>query len=233
VTTPAPPPQQQGQPPPPPPTGLDDPALVIAVAAILAGIAGPVITAVAVAAALKRFALTAAVLSALTAVLGMILEHPPPVTGTIGPASEQVASMNAARRAQYATAAAKRVLAAEREARAKGEPVEAARKAALERERRFYEQHQKAMWDRATVAGQIDMEAAVHGGLLGWLARRDTRVTPECKKASGMNFYVENPPYIGLPGIGPHAGCRCRAVPPWPGGKLLAGSTAPRYARAS
>jgi hypothetical protein len=229
VTTPASPSQQQGQQPP----GLDDPALVIAVAAILAGIAGPVITAVAVAAALKRFALGAAVLSALTAVLGMIMEHPPPVTGTTGAASEQVQSMNAARRAQYATAAAKRVLAAEREARAKGEPVEAARKAALERERKYYEQHQKAMWQRATVAGQADMEAAVHGNLLGWYSvLTDKRTTPECRAAHRHNFYVSSPPDIGFPGIGPHVGCRCRPGPPWPGGKLLAGSTAPRYARA-
>jgi hypothetical protein len=222
VTTPVPPPQQQAQPPPPQP-GLDDPALVIAVAAILAGIAGPVITAVAVAAALKRFALGAAVLGALTAVLGMILEHPPPVTGTIGAASEQVQSMNAARRAQYATAAAKRVLVAEREARAKGEPVEAARKAALERERRWYEAHQKAMWQRAVAAGRIDMEAAVHGPILGWYSvLTDKRTTPECRAAHRHNFYVDNPPEIGLPGI-VHVGCRCEPGPPWPGGKFLPG----------
>lgn len=237
MTTPAPPqaPQQQPQAPPPPPQadGLDDAALAVAVAAILAGVLAPGITAAAALVGLKaRFFLTAASLVALGAVLNMVMQQPPPVTGVIGTASEQVARMNAARRAQYVIAAAKRVKAAEAQARAKGESVEAARAAALETEKRYYQAHQKAMWDRSAAAGRIDMEAATHGPLLGWLAIRDARVTAECKSASGKNFYVDNPPYIGLPGIGPHSGCRCQAVPPWPGGKLLPGS-GPRYARAA
>jgi hypothetical protein len=169
---------------------------------------------------------------ALGAVLSDVTQAPPPVTGVIGTASEQVSRMNAARRAQYVTAASKRVLAAEREARAKGESAEAARDEALARERKFYAMHLQAMWNRSAAAGRIDMEAATHGPLLGWYSRHDTSVTPECAGADRHNFYVDNPPYIGLPGIGPHFGCRCEPGPPWPGGKLLAGS-GPRYARAA
>jgi hypothetical protein len=88
------------------------------------------------------------------------------------------------------------------------------------------------MWNRARAAGQIDMAAATHGNLLGWYTKRTKTTTPECLAADKHNFYVTRPPKIGLPGIGPHAGCRCEAGPPWPGGKLLAGS-GPRFARAA
>jgi hypothetical protein len=226
MTTPAAPQQQppQGQqPPPPPPADLDDPALAIAVAAVLAGTLGPGITVAATVAALKvRFALTAAAVTALGAVLNVVMASPPPVTGVIGAASEQTSRMNAARRAQYVIAAAKRVMGAVVEARSKGLPVGAAIRDQLARERKFYEQHQQAMWNRAAAAGKIDMEAATHGNLLGWYARRnDGRTTPECQAADRHNFYVTPPPNIGLPGIGPHAGCRCEPGPPWRGGKLL------------
>jgi hypothetical protein len=227
VTTPQAPPQQQvppGQPPPPQqsqPSDLDDPALILALSLLLL----TAVTAAAVIAALKaRFALSAAAWSALGGVLGDVLQQPPPVTGVIGDTSRQVASMNAARRAQYVAAAARRVQAAEEEARAHGESVSAARDAALATERRYYQQHLQAMWDRAAAAGRIDMEAAVHGPILGWYARRnDNRTTPECRAADGCNFYVNDPPAIGLPGV-VHVGCRCTAGAPWPGGRILAGS---------
>ncbi len=240
MTTPPPPqPPPQGQQPPPPQQddGLDDTALAVAVAALLAGAAVTAAYATSVAAmlaALKaRFALSASALQALGAVLTLVTEHPHPLTGVIGPASERVSRMNAARRAQYVIAASKRVLAAAREARAKGGPIGTAVRAQLERERRFFEQHQKAMWNRATAAGRIDLEAAVHGNLLGWYAVvTDKRTTPECRAAHRHNFYVSRPPKIGLPGV-VHVGCRCEPGPPWPGGKLLAGSSAPGYARVS
>lgn len=239
MTTP-PPPQQPGQPPPQQQQdddALDDAALALAVAALLLGAGAAAAAAAggvaAMIASLKlRFALSAAAWQALGSVLAFVTAQPHPVTGIIGPASAQVSRMNAARRAQYVLAASKRVLGAAREARAKGESVTGAIADQLARERRFFELHQKAMWDRATAAGKIDLEAAVHGDLLGWYAKHDKRTTPDCLKADRHNFYVSPPPQIGLPGIGPHAGCRCEAGPPWPGGKLLPGS-GPRYARAA
>lgn len=242
----APPPPSQGQSPPqaqqqaPPQQqqddGLDDAALAVAVAALLTAMlaTGAAVAGVAAAVGMlkARFALSHAAVQALGAVLGMVLAQPHPVTGVIGPASEQTSRMNAARRAQYVLAASKRVLGAARQARAKGESVTGAVRQQMARERKFFEQHQAAMWQRATAAGKIDLEAAVHGPLLGWYAKHDKRTTAECLKADRHNFYVTRPPDIGLPGIGPHAGCRCEAGPPWPNGKLLAGS-GPRFARAA
>lgn len=239
MTIPAPPPQQPVQQ-PPPPSGLDDPALAVAVAAVLAGVGGPALTAAATVAALKvRFALTATAVSALGAVLTLVTEHPPPLTGIIGPASAQTSRMNMARRAQYVLAASKRVMGAARDARAKGGPDGAAARyavgeavgAQLATERRFFEQHQAAMWNRARAAGQTDMAAAEHGELLGWLAKKDSRTSPECAAASGKNYYASRMPEIGFPGA-VHPSCRCEPVAPWPGGKLLPGS-GPRFARAA
>ena len=50
--------------------------------------------------------------------------------------------------------------------------------------------HVAAMWQRATAAGKVDMEAATHGRKLGWLAILDHRTSPECAAASGKNFYA-------------------------------------------
>ena len=224
-----PPPPVQQPPPQQDDDGLQDTALAVALALLLL----TALSAAAVIAALKaRFTLSRYAWQALEGVLGDVMASPPPVTGVIGAASARTSRMNAARRAQYVLAATKRTVGAMREARSKGEPVIPAMREQLARERRFYAQHRKAMWDRAAAAGKIDMEAAVHGPLLGWYAKRDKRTTAECKAADHHNFYADNPPDIGFPGIGPHVGCRCFAGPPWPGGKLLPGS-GPRYARAA
>ena len=223
AANPQPPPQQvpPGQQPPPPPPqsdGLDDAALALALATLLV----TAVSAAAVIAALRvRFVLSSAAWQALGGVLGDVMQTPPPMTGVIGNASAQTSRMNAARRAQYVLAATKRTVTAMREARSQGKPVLGAMKDQLATERRFYAQHKQAMWNRATAAGKIDMEAATWGPLLGWYAKHDKRVTAECLKAHGSNFYVSDPPDIGLPGIGPHVGCRCEAGAPWPGGKLL------------
>jgi hypothetical protein len=229
MTTPQAPPQAQqvppGQQPPPPPQqeddGLDDAALAVALSLLLLS----AVSAAGVIAALKaRFALSGLAWQALGGVLEDVMQDPPAVTGVIGSASSQVARMNAARRAQFVLAASRRTVGAMRDARAKGEPVMQALRDQLATERRYYQQHKQAMWDRAAAAGQIDMEAAVHGPILGWYAKRgDNRTTPECKAADRRNFYVDDPPKIGLPGV-VHVGCRCTAGPPWPGGKILAGS---------
>jgi hypothetical protein len=162
----------------------------------------------------------------------IVLQHPPAVTGVIGPASAQVQRLNLARRAQFAIAASERVMKAMTEARSRGDSVTEAGQEAVERERRYFQQHLDAMWARAKAAGQIDMEAAVHGPLLGWNAvKGDRRTTPECRWADGKNFYVTDPPDIGLPGV-VHVGCRCWASAPHPGGKLLP-SAGTRRARAA
>ena len=236
MTTP-PPPQQPGQPPPQQQQddGLDDAALAVAVAALLAGLAVTAAYAASVTgmlAALKaRFRLSSAALQALGAVLTLVTEQPPAVTGVIGAASEQTSRMNAARRAQYVIAASKRVLGAAREARAKGEPVGAAVRAQLATERRYYQMHQQAMWGRAAAAGKTDMAAAEFGDLLGWNTIRDNRASAECLAADGKNYYASAMPDIGYPGA-VHPACRCFPSAPHPGGKLLP-SRGLKFARAA
>lgn len=232
MTTPQSPSQQPPVQPPPPPSGLDDPALAVAVASVLAGVGGPAVTIAATIAALKvRFALTAAAVQALGAVLNVVLAHPPPVTGVIGAASAQTSRTNLARRAQYVIAAAKRVMGAVRDARAKGTPVTAAVRAQLERERRFYGMHQAAMWNRARAAGQTDMAAAEHGDLLGWNTVIDDRTSAECRAADGKNYRASRMPDIGFPGSA-HPACRCFPGPARPGAPLLP-SRGKRFARAA
>jgi hypothetical protein len=235
MTTPLPPqqpPPQGQQPPPPPPSDLDDPAIAIAVAAVLAGTLGPGITVAATVASLKvRFALTAAAVTALGAVLNVVLAHPPPLTGVIGAASEQTSRMNAARRAQYVIAAAKRVMVAVVEARSKGLPVGAAIRDQLAKERRYYEQHQAAMWNRAAAAGKTDMAAMEHGNLLGWNAVLDSRTSAACRIADGRNYYASRMPDIGFPGSA-HPACRCFPGPAHKGAPLLP-SRGKRFARAA
>lgn len=232
ASTPPPQPYPPGQQPPPPQQddddGLEDAAMATAIAALLL----TALSATAVIAALQiRFALSALAWKALTAVLAFVMAHPPVVTGVVGAASAQTSRMNAARRAQYVLAATRRVTAAARDARAKGEPMMDAIKAQIAREQRYYSQHQAAMWNRASAAGKTDMAALEHGNLLGWLAKHDAHTSAECKAASGKNFYASAMPDIGFPGS-VHPSCRCEPVAPWPGGKLLP-SAALRYARAA
>ncbi|HEY2090036.1 MAG TPA: hypothetical protein VGH54_28945 [Mycobacterium sp.] len=234
MTTPAPP---QGQQPPPPQQddGLDDAALAVAIAALLATAAVTAAYASSVAlmlGALKaRFALSHAAWQALGSVLTQVTASPPPVTGVIGAASEQTARQNAARRAQYVVAASKRVLGAAREARAKGEPVTGAIRDQLAVERRYYSLHLAAMWGRASAAGKTDMAALEHGNLLGWYAVLDGHTSAECRNADGMNYYASAIPDIGLPSA-VHLHCRCEPGPAHPGGKLLP-SRGLKFARAA
>jgi hypothetical protein len=237
VTTPAPPqqPAQAQQPPlPQQDDALDDTALALAIAALLAGATAAVAAAgvAAMIAALKlRFKLTSAAWQALGAVLGLVTEKPHPVAGAGGQASAQVSRMNAARRAQYVVAAAKRVLGAARDARAKGEPVGAAVRDALATERRYYQMHLAAMANRADAAAETDTAAAKYGKLLGWKSVLDSRTSAECRAAHGKNYLASRMPDIGFPGA-VHPSCRCEPVASWPGGKLLPGS-GPRFARAA
>jgi hypothetical protein len=147
-----------------------------------------------------RFAMSSALLSGLHGSATIAMEHPPPVTGVVGAASAQTGRQNLARRAQFVLSAGKRLAGDVRQARAQGKPVGAALLDGLARERRYYSMHTAAMWNRATAAGKTDMEAAVHGDLLGWNAILDGRASPECKLADGRNYRASRMPRIGFPG---------------------------------
>jgi hypothetical protein len=233
------------QPPPPqtaPPAQLAPPPpavpaqLLVAMVLPLAGLLLTAATATAVITALMlRFKLGrpgGLFWLALHQVLSMVMANPPAASGTIGPASQRAGSLNLAARAQFALASAERITQAMIDARARGGDIRAAAEAQMERERRYFQQHLDAARQRGINAMRIDMQVLEHGMLLGWYSRRDDRVTPECARANGRNFYADAPPFIGMPGIGPHAGCRCYPGAPWPAGKLLPGSQS-AYRRAA
>lgn len=232
MTAPSPPPQQQVPPGQQPPQQQDGDLDDILFAVMLSELLLSAVSAVAAIAALKaRFALSQVMWTSLQGVLTGVMQSPPPVTGVIGHASAQTSRMNAARRAQYVIAAAKRVAAAMRDARSKGKPVLAAMRDQLAKERRFYAQHQQAMWNRAAAAGKTDMAAMEHGPLLGWYSVRDKKTSPECKAADGKNFYAPAMPDIGFPGA-VHPSCRCLPGPAHRGAPLLPSRRA-RFARAA
>jgi hypothetical protein len=208
--------------------GLGDVAVATALAVLLSAAAS---TELVIAGLKTRFILGQQVLAALALTLPLVTQNPPPVTGVIGAASAQTSRQNLARRVQYVIAATRRVMTATREARAQNQPVAGAVQAQLAREQRYYSQHLAAMWQRSAAAGQVDMQAAEHGPLLGWYSRRDKVTSAECKAADGWNFLATAAPDIGFPGA-VHLSCRCLPGPAHPGARLLP-SRATRYARAA
>jgi hypothetical protein len=227
VTTPAAPqapPQAQQPPPQQQDDGLDDTALAVAVAALLAGTAVTAAYAGSVAGMLAllkaRFALSSAALQALGSVLSMVTEQPPAVSGGTGAASAATSRVNAARRAQYVLAASKRVLGAAREARAKGGSVPGAIAEALATERRYYLMHLAAMKNRANAAAMTDKAAAKYGKILGWNTKIDGKESAECRNADHRNYRAAKMPQIGYPGA-VHPYCRCFPGPAWPGAPML------------
>jgi hypothetical protein len=226
MTTPQPPPQQV--PPPQQPDAGQDIALTVAISELLLTAAS---VAVMMAALKLRFKLSAELWQGIAGAAGVAMQSPPPVTGVVGAASAQTSRQNLLRRAQFVLSAGKRLAQDIRQARAQGKPVTQAVQDGLARERRYYAAHTAAIWNRAVAAGKTDMAAMEHGPLLGWLARLDAKVSAECRKASGKNFYADRMPEIGFPGA-VHPSCRCEPVAPWPGAPLLP-SRGARYARAA
>src|ERR1039458_7390589 len=95
---------------PSPPQPLT-PAVEAALVTAIAGLLLTAISAAAVIEALKlRFTLSAALWSGLSGAAGIAMENPPPVTGVVGPASEQASRQNVARRAQFVVSSARRLM---------------------------------------------------------------------------------------------------------------------------
>lgn len=164
--------------------------------------------------------------SALKAAVALVLKTPQqPMQGT-GPAARAVDRTNSVRRAAYVLAAARRIEQAMTDARAQGEPIADAIKAALAREQNYSSQHVAASQGRSAAAAAVDSMAAVHGNILGWKAQEDARCTPGCRQASGKNFRADRPPTVeghpAYPGMVHGATCRCVPVKPWPGAPLMA-----------
>jgi len=114
-----------------------------------------------------------------------------------GPGASVIRNSGPVFRAAYLIQAARRIAEADDEAEQKGN------------ESRYFRQHQGAQIKRELGAMRLDAAQAAHGRTLGWYATLDERTTAECRAAHGKNFDIRHPPVIGLPGIGPHHGCRC------------------------
>jgi ADP-ribosyltransferase exoenzyme len=227
------PPQQpvpagQQVPPPQQPDAGQDIALTVAISELLLTAAS---VAVMMAALKLRFKLSAELWQGIAGAAGVAMTQPPPTTGVVGAASAQTSRQNLIRRAQFVLSAGKRLAQDIRQARAQGKPVTQAVQDGLARERRYYQAHTAAIWNRAVAAGKTDMAAMEHGDLLGWLSVMDRKTSAECRRASGQNYHASQMPDIGYPGS-VHPACRCMAVAPWPGGRLLP-SRGASYARAA
>lgn len=123
-----------------------------------------------------------------------------------GPASAWVRRTTAPRRAAYALAAARRL---------------ASREPDVDAERRYLAQHLAAERARDEAAAHADLLVVRYGPVLGWHARRDSITDATCAQLHGGNFRAARPPAAGLPGTLHGGACRCRAGPPFPGGRLL------------
>lgn len=109
-------------------------------------------------------------------------------------------------RAAYVLAASRRVLSALK--------TGSTHRAAMEPEKRYFEQHLGAMRKRMDSAALADRRARLYGAKLGWHATLDSRTSPECKEAHGRNFNIGERPAIGYPGaVHPH--CRCKPGRPF------------------
>lgn len=188
-------------PPPPPQQGSKQQQAVLAAAAVLAT-AATVADAVVILAPI--FAALKIRREALHAALSVVMERPPDRTGFYGPATGHTARLNLVRRAQFLFNSARRfseVLA--RVASGAASPREILAQMALER--RYYGQHQEALWTRMQAAARVDTAVMEHGLLLGWYSVNDARTSAECRAANRHNFRADDPPAIGYPGaVHPH-----------------------------
>lgn len=158
--------------------------------------------------------------AALSAVAALVASWPHEALEGTGPAQRWAIRVNYLCRAQFFLAAARRVHAAIVAARSKDEPVTAAIRDALGRERRWMSQHVAASSQRVRAASAVDGMAATHGDLLGWNTVKDSRTTAECYAADKRNFHAARPPAIGYPGA-THPNCRCYPSAPFKGAEVL------------
>lgn len=166
--------------------------------------------------------------AALSGVASLVASWPHEVMEGTGPAQRWAVKANLLRRASFFLNAAKRTQQAIVAARSQDEPVLAAIRDALGKERTFMSQHIAANAGRIQAASAVDGAAVTHGPLLGWQAVKDKRCTPGCAAASGKNFRADRPPIVeghpAFPGMVHGATCRCIPVAPFKGAKVLPSS---------
>lgn len=185
---------------------VDEHALLIAIVLLLlANLPAPAL-AERLAGLMTPFGFSPATVAALLLILGdQHTTFGAPGAGDGEAALHALQRTEAARRARYILAAARRLQS--------GEPTAA--------ERRLLNAHLRAERNRREAAKRVDAAAAEHGILLGWYSKKDDRTTPDCALAHGHNFLATVPPAIGWPGTLHGGNCRCVPGPPWSQATLL------------
>lgn len=144
-------------------------------------------------------------------------DRPLPGPAGAGKRAEEAHEAGPAYRAAYL------VRAAERVQRAVADPERTAADALATEQQQYLRRHLDAQLARERNAMRLDAARDAYGDTLGWYAQLDERTTAECRAADGKNFRPGNPPTVGLPGVGPHVGCRCYAGPPHEGAETMRG----------
>jgi hypothetical protein len=226
-------PQPQKQPPPKrkpyiPPSlvgGAIPPALVLATAKVLKSVLSPMYSALKLLRLFAKFPGTPAVHKAAVGItLSQLERFTPPVLDSLDPVQRQVIEMNADRRAAFVVASVKRISTELNDAVDSGTDLSDAVSKVSAKEERYFRQHVAAEFQRTQKGNEVAVLTGRYGTVLGWKAVDDDKTTPECKAADGHNFDTRHIPDIGYPGVGPHANCRCKAVPPYPNAKMLPSS---------
>jgi hypothetical protein len=207
------------QPQPQQPSQAQQQALALAAATALAGAATvpaalTVIMPVAAAMSIRRRVVEAA--------LGIVMGHPPDAAGFYGPATHNVARANLVRRAAFLAASIFRL-------NGDDSLMQAGMEAgwweeAVQRERGYYGQQLVAGWNREQAGAAVDSASMEHGRLLGWYTKIDKRTSMECLAANRCNFYADQMPAIGYPGM-VHPHCRCQPGAPFPGAPMVPAAT--------
>lgn len=116
-----------------------------------------------------------------------------------GSATGEASSLEPTYRAAYVLAASRRLRGLSGEALDK----------AVQGEKRYFNQHMKAVAKRRAAANAVDKARIRYGDDLGWYAKLDSKTSPECRQANGKNFSASRMPAIGYPGA-VHPDCRCK-----------------------
>ena len=158
---------------------------------------------------------------ALRAATAIVMAMPPDIVGGYGPASSRAAQLNLIRRAQFLAASAVRIHASLGEAVSRNRSLIGALSQAVQRETGYYALQLAAGRNRAMAGAAVDSAAMNIGGLLlGWYSRNDRKTCDVCRGADRHNFWADQMPQIGYPGM-VHLGCRCWPGPPVPGAPMI------------
>lgn len=179
-----------------------DGPVVAAVTAVLASGLPPATMAALLGSTFARLGVTPSVIQTalVLALKGMVQPQ-------FGPAAHAMAVVQASYRAAYLVASAVRMQNAVN--------AGSTMSAALADEMRFFRLHVAAQQNRANAAKAVDKEAGGNPDrLLLWVARMDSRTSPECAAANGHTFSADTIPIIGYPGsVHPHCRCHARRAP--------------------